>query len=167
MKEIPLTQGKIALVDDVDYEQLAKHRWYSNKREYPNSSRWYAQRNAKHTDAVNGRKIVYMHQAIMGVKNNLEIDHINGDGLDNRRANLRFCSHSENMANQRKTRGSSIYKGVSWHKAARKWSAKIKQSGHKMHIGYFDAEEEAARAYDARASELYGEHASLNFPSSP
>jgi len=103
----------------------------------------------------------------MNVPKGMVTDHINHNGLDNRKSNLRVCTDAENGRNkQRQKGGTSIYKGVCWHKAKKKWVAQIKFEGKNMHIGYFtdDKEKEAARAVDAKAKVLHGEYALLNFP---
>lgn len=155
MKEIPLGQGKVTIVDDEDYEELARHNWRAVPR--IDGKGWYVGRNA----SIGGGKYqkVYMHRTILDAKPKQVSDHINGDGLDNRRANLRLCTHAENHANQRKKDGaSSRFKGVTWSKKQKKWVARIHIS-----LGAYDNEEEAARAYDAKMKELYGEHARVNF----
>lgn len=161
MKEIPLTRGKVAIVDDADYEELAKHRWYA----VPKSKRghlWYACRGKGPQGA---QKKIYMHRTIMGFPDSF-IDHINRDGLDNRRENLRTTDQTLNMANQAKFPGtSSKYKGVYYRANRDAWIAHIKhkeKTGKQIRIGYFKSEDEAALAYNAAALELFGEHARLN-----
>ena len=109
-------------------------------------------------------KRVYMHRIIMGAKRGQKVDHINGDGLYNLRENLRFCTDSQNFQNGRKRKGcTSQYKGIYWDKDAMKWRAQI-CSDRNRYIGSFDDEVEAAKAYDAKAAEFFGEFAKLNFP---
>ena len=92
-------------------------------------------------------------------------DHINGDGLDNRKQNLRTCTHTENMRNRGKSKNNtSGFKGVSWHKRGKTWDAKIAHNKKLMHIGSFKDKEVAAKAYDRKAIELHGKFAKLNFP---
>lgn len=147
-REIPLTQNKVALVDDEDYEWLIQRKWLFDGR--------YASRKS-------GIKI-YMHRLIMSAPKHLTVDHRNGNCLDNRRSNLRLATYSRNSANAKKRQGSSIYKGVTFYKRYSKWRAQICFEYKGISIGYFETEEEAARAYDAKAKELFGEFAYLNFP---
>jgi len=153
MREVPLTKGRVALVDDEDYERVAALKWYvaGSRRRI-----WYARRD------FSGSSIT-MHRFILNCQPGQEVDHVNHDGLDNRRCNLRLCSHSENMANGRKRKGaSSPYKGVCWHVRRKRWQAQVTYHGRQHHLGRFDSEEEAACAYNAKALELFGEFAYLN-----
>jgi len=158
MKTIPLSQGKEAVVDDEDYERLAQFKWCALKQ----GNTFYARRNV-HTPA--GWTLASMHRMILKPPNNMQCDHIDGNGLNNQRANLRACTRAENTCNQRPQVGcASRFKGVAWHKAAQKWQAQIQNVGKQMHLGYFTDEVDAARAYDAAARELFGEFARPNFP---
>lgn len=152
-KEIQLANNKgTALVDDEDFELVNKYKWCS--------SHGYARA------VVNGKKI-HMHRLILGFQKNSEqeIDHINGDELDNRRFNLRLCTHRQNSANRRKGCGtSSGYKGVTWDKATWKWMAQIMVNYRNIHLGRFIDEIAAARAYDVAARKHFGKFARTNFP---
>ena len=149
-KSIPLTQGKFAIVDDEDYDEIARHKWY-----YLNG---YAQRHAP-------RGVTRMHRVIAGTPPGMDTDHINGDGLDNRRSNLRVCTHSQNMANRgRDSTNTSGFKGVTWHKECRKWLAYTAVNRKMIHIGLFERAEDAARAYDREVVRIFGEFAAPNFP---
>lgn len=106
-----------------------------------------------------------MHRFIMDAPKGQQVDHINGNKLDNRKSNLRICSHSENLRNQRKPKDNkSGFKGVSWHKGAKRWCAEIRSNGKRHHLGYFDTAEDAAKAYDIAATLIHGDYARLNFP---
>ena len=140
MKEILLTQGKVALVDDEDYKELSKVKWYVKK--YGKTS--YAARNTPRKDGK--QMTIRMHRVILPPPVGKEIDHINGDGLDNRRENLRIVSHRENGQN-RHERKTSKYPGVSWHKSRNKWSAQIRISGKLKYLGLFDDEWDAYKTY--------------------
>jgi len=159
MKRIQLTQGKFALVDDADFEWLNQWKWYAHKER----NTFYAMRNVR----VGLRwKHVYMHREILGLgfDDKRQGDHINMDGLDNRRVNLRIATHVENGRNRGKqANNTSGYKGVRWHKHAKKWQARIEVNGKCKHLGYFIAPEDAARRYDKAARKYHGEFANVNF----
>ncbi|MEN6578328.1 MAG: HNH endonuclease [Phycisphaerales bacterium] len=150
---IPLTRGKFAIVDAGDYEWLSKYRWCTlGPGEHP-----YACRRE------NG-KTIYMHRQIMQPPEGMCVDHIEGFTLDNRRANLRICTPAENMRNRRGNCGRDLPKGVTYQRHCNKYRAGIAIDGKPMHIGYYDDPIEAAKAYDRKALELFGEFARLNFP---
>ncbi len=154
-KRIKLSCGKWAIVDAADYEQLSEYRWCALEK----GRSWYAK-----TLNRNGT-ILSMHRLILNAPKGLFVDHINHNGLDNRRENLRLCTHLENLRNARpSTGGSSKYKGVSWEKAKKRFRAKINHNRKGIHLGYFKNEIDAAKAYDKKAKELFGEFAYLNFP---
>lgn len=163
MKKIKLTQGKWALVDDADHEFASSFRWSAMRQ----GTRWCAVRYFKN----NRNK--YMHREIIGARKGFVVDHIDGNALNNQRSNLRECTVRENIRNQnsrRKTVGkSSIFKGVHWYKRDQKWKATIgfttDENKHKViHIGTYIQEKDAARAYDKKSLEIYGEFARPNFP---
>lgn len=156
-RTIPLTKGKQTIVDPEDYEELNKRKWCSLRGDKTSKPRYYACRKK------NGRKVI-MHRQIMNCPEGMEVDHINGDTLDNRKCNLRICTHLQNAHNSMSRIGTSSYKGVCYKKVNRKWVAQIGFMNGKKHIGYFTIEVLAAKAYDDRASELFGEFARLNFP---
>ena len=165
---IPLTRGKVAIVDKADYDWLIQYKWYANKK----AAGFYA---ATHI----GPKLIYMHRLIMQspTKNStlrtqhypcrlgdgFVVDHIDRNSLNNRRSNLRRCTQGQNLFNQRPRNGSSKYKGVSWNKKQKQWSAAIEKNNKQFHLGYFNNEKDAAMAYDAKAKELFGQFAYLNF----
>ena len=154
-KTIPLSKGKCTIVDDGDYEWLSQWKWC-----YLSSATGYAIRQERVQGKIKG---VLMHRAILDVPQGMYTDHINHDGLDNQRANLRICTPSENKAHSRKYKNNkSGYMGVHRDKDRGKWTAQI-NSNH--YLGRFDDPMKAARAYDKAALELHGEFATLNFPS--
>lgn len=155
MIEVPLTQGKVALIDDEDADEVLARKWHAKRS--PNT--WYAG-----TNIWNGQRYrwVSMHRFILDPPAGLVTDHIDSDGLNNQRANLRICTHSQNLQNRRAF-GRSRFLGVAFDDsstASRPWAATI---GYRR-IGRFRTEEEAAAAYDRAAKELYGEFARLNHP---
>lgn len=165
MREIKLNHGFIALVDDDDFERLSIHSWHCHR-----DSRHlvYAKRNK--TSADGGKRgSITMHREIMGEPpRGLEIDHrehfVERRIIDNRRHNLRFVTRAQNNANQRKSKGRSIYKGASLHAASGLWRATLRHNGKHINVGYFKIEVHAAYAYDLAAVRLRGEFARTNFP---
>jgi hypothetical protein len=159
MREIPLTQGKVALVDDEDFERINQHKWYLRKFK----GRLYAERDTRPK-----RQKIKMHREVLRLKYGEDkiIDHRNHNGLDNRRCNLRICTNAENTHNQRaQTRQkTSKYKGVHWNKKDHRWHAQIKYNNKIYHLGTFIYEVDAAKIYDRRAIELFGDYACPNFP---
>ena len=154
MKEIPLTRGKVAIVDDEDYEELSIVKWHYNH--------WgYAMRNV--TPGGKKRTKIQMHIAILGKIEGFEIDHKDGNGLNNRRENLRHVTHTQNTQNKapyKKT--SSRYKGVSWNKWANKWVSTIVIDGKYYYLGYYKSERDAAWVYNVWAESFFGEYTRLN-----
>lgn len=152
-KEIPLTQGYVAIVDDEDYEELSKYKWYVSQTPSGNKA-------ARSTNPGT----VLMHRAIMNAPDGMDVDHINHDTLDNRRStNLRVCTRRQNLGNMRKKAGcTSKFKGVHWHKACRLWCARIKIDYRYRQLSYYHNERDAARAYNKAAKKHFGEFAWLN-----
>lgn len=155
-KQIQLTQGKFTLVDDADYEWLVQWKWrYDGKG--------YAIRGAV-IPGTGKQKAVRMHQVIMSTPDGMEVDHQDCDGLNNQRKNLRVCTHAQNLYNRKKTSNNkSGYKGVCWHEEGKKWMAVARKDKQTIYLGLFKDPEDAARAYDAKARELFGEFARTNF----
>ena len=155
--EIPLSQGKVALIDDKDLELLGGRKWSCNGTGYALAK-------------INGR-LVYMHRLITSAPSDQHVDHINGNTTDNRRSNLRLCLAANNHANKPKWQRASAgktghpnYKGIKRVKGATTWEAQITPRGVRLYLGTFPTPEEAARAYDAAARQHFGEFARLNFP---
>lgn len=154
MKEIELTQGYTAIVDDEEYERVSPYNWYvkGNKNVATN---------------IRGKQ-VFMSHLVLNIDGHQRVAYLNGDTLDLRKSNLKIVSRQELAFKKRKSNGtSSQYKGVCWKKETARWSAKITYNGKTRHLGYFDDETDAARAYDESAQELFGELACLNFPDNP
>jgi hypothetical protein len=164
--KIPLTgkraAGRVAIVDAGDYDLMSTHRWHVREKVRPAGNRWgpWAVTSAR---AEDGRlTTIAMHTMITGWA---LVDHVNTNGLDNRRVNLRPATIAQNRHNSRPNHGtSSHFKGVTWHKANGKWQAGIKIDGKNRYLGIFASEVEAARVYDAAALDAFGEFAYLNFP---
>lgn len=157
MKTIPLTRGKVASVSDSCYECINQHKWTAHPGYKGN---WYAVRSI--WDGKRYHQIL-MHREIMNAPDGLQVDHINGDGLDNRRENLRLATRSENEHNRRKlSKTLSQYKGVTRYKSNGKWLAQIIFEMQHINIGIFDTELEAAKAYNEAAKQYHGEFARLN-----
>jgi hypothetical protein len=160
-RKIPLTQNEFALVDPDDYPQLCKYKWFLAKGKNTNyAARWHRPPNSKK------RKKIPMHRHILKPPPNLLVDHINHNGLDNRRQNLRLATHSQNLANRKKTTSKTLskYKGLEFDKTTKKFKARITVKGKKIFLGSFNSETQAARAYDKAATKHFRNFACLNFP---
>lgn len=152
VKYIQLTKGQYALVDAADFEWLNQYKWYARKAKHT----FYAQKKQNY-------KIIIMSRFILGAPPGMQVDHIDGDGLNNTRANLRLSTPGQNQYNQSPCRGgSSKHKGVSWHKRDEIWQAYINIGGKRIYLGRFTSETEAALAYNAAAPKYHGEYARLN-----
>ncbi len=157
MKQIPLTQGQVALVNDVDYKYLNQWKWCYNQG--------YVVRNSRKSKTK--RTIILMHRIIaermsLNIKGK-DIDHIDMNTLNNRRSNIRIATRSQNQSNRNKQQNNtSGYKGVGWKKQINKWQAYIAINRHQFHLGYFTSKIQAAKAYNEAAIKYFGPFAKLN-----
>lgn len=155
MKEIKLPKGKVAMVDDEDFEELNKYKWCAFK----GNSTYYVSRA---TRVAKKQKVLLMHRVIMKTPKGMHTDHINGDGLDNQRSNLRIATHSENMRNTRMSKNNtSGYKGVCWDKNAKKWHVQITVDSKLIYLGLYDTVEDGYKAYCIACIKYHGEFANL------
>ncbi len=155
MKIIILTKGYIAKVDDEDFEELSKFKWHVSK----SNIKYYAAR----VEQKNNKKTkIYMHRWLKKAPCGVVVDHKDRDSLNNQKSNLRRCSTGQNMANT-STFGASKFKGVSVAEKG-KWRARVYFKKKCISLGRFDFQEDAARAYDKKAIEVFEEFANLNFP---
>ena len=156
MREIKLTQGKIALVDDEDFKRINQYNWVLDRRKRI----LYATRKNQKNKVITK---IYLHRFIMNAQKDQMIDHKDGNGLNNQKKNLRFCTQSQNCKNRIPSiNGTSKYLGVSWYKRAKRYIAEIKHKGKHLHIGTFKNEGEAAIAYNIAALKYHKEFARLN-----
>ncbi len=150
MKRIPLSQGKEALVSDRDFARLNKIKWHARFDRF----NWYAARNI--TISPGRRMTNPMHVFIMGKQKGLEIDHRNGNGLDNQRKNLRFVTLSQNRLNSKMLKtNTSGYRGVSWHGVTQMWMAKARWNGKEIYLGVFSKKSQAKSAYEKFTNKHY------------
>lgn len=157
MKEIPLTNGRVAQISDEDYDRVIKFKWRAQK----GKTTWYA---VTHAPRNRGRaKTIYLHKFILGISEGQEGDHRDRNGLNNQRENLRICTRSQNCFNRSKNSNAthSRYKGVT--RAKGKFKTQININGRQVYVGLFQTEEEAARAYDRIAKALHPDFALVNF----
>jgi hypothetical protein len=156
MREIKLTQDKVALVDDEDFEYLNQWKWHAHK----DGNNYYVERIIR---LPRGLKYQYvsMHRLIMNTPKGMQTDHKDHDGLNNQKSNLRICTRSQNQMNRKAIEATSKYKGV-WYENGKIRSA-ITINKEQVYLGYFNSEKDAAIAYDIAAKKYYGEFAYLNF----
>jgi hypothetical protein len=161
VRTVQLTRGYVALVDEADYPAVSPSHWQANLLR---RGIVYAQRAIPLPKGPDGRyrqTSETMHRSLMNPGAEELVDHVNGDGLDNRRINLRICTRAGNMQNMRRTYGRSKYKGIVL--SYNKWMVRIQSPDKvRVHLGYFKDEKDAARAYDRAAVEMFGEFAATN-----
>lgn len=161
VREIPLTKGLLAFVDEADHAWLSQWNWHAHH----SGRHIYAARNATVAEREAGSvSIIYMHSVICPAPAGLVTDHENGHSVDNRRANLRVATYVQNSVNTRVSRGALEFRGVYIAKPSGRYVARIRRKGLVKSLGTYTTVEEAARAYDAAAIEMHGEFARLNFP---
>lgn len=149
MKQIPLTKGEFATVDDADFERLSEFKWYLSRNGYAVTKP--------------GKKTIYMHRMVANAPDGVDVDHINSNRLFNTRKNLRHCSRSQNMGNRGKQINNSTgYKGVFRSKVTEKFRAQIRVKSKSIHLGLFDTPELAAQAYNDAAIKHFGKFAHIN-----
>jgi hypothetical protein len=161
-RRIPLTHRKFTLVAEDDYDWLTYYKWFANKS---SSGIWYVLTNG--VNEKGKRANLPMHRIIMNAPKEMLVDHRYGDGLDNRRWNLRLATQSENQCNAVKTKpkgSSSRFRGVGKNKKCRGWHVEIQVNGKIIRLGTYATELEAAKAYDRAAMIYHGQFATLNFP---
>jgi len=154
VKLIPLTKGYNALIDDEDYEKVSQFKWCVNGV----SPSHYGIRVCKGQRG----KLIHLHRFLMNAPDGFDVDHIDGDTMNNQKSNLRICTRSQNSINSKKKKGLSKFKGVHWLKDNKKWRAKIMKDGKSFYLGCFTNEAEAAAAYNNKAKEIFGNFARLN-----
>lgn len=155
MKEIKLTQNRVAIVDDDDFERLNQYKWHA----YMNRNTFYAIRQIS---KINGEKAtISMHREIMNTPKDIQIDHKFGNGLDNRKDNLRLCTQQENRFNQKNPNKNNKLgiKGIRWYKRTMKFQAKIQVYGKTIHLGYFNVSGDADSAYRKAEEKYFGKFA--------
>lgn len=159
MKIIKLTKNRFAVVDDADYDRVRKHVWYARKNQTGN---WYAATTIR----INGkRKQIHMHKFLLNIMGRYPlVDHVDRDGLNNRRCNLRISTHQQNTRHSVKRRGhyTSIHKGVCWSSSDRRWLCQVGLGNRKMYRKMFKNEIDAAKEYNRIAREVFGSYAILN-----
>ena len=171
MQYIGLTQNQKVVIDNEDYEFIAQNKWCVNKiRNIHYAIRTVTIRSQNKKENIKNKlKNIYMHRLIIEIKLKRklkfdeEIHHINGNGLDNRKENLRIVTRSQHQALSKKRKDcTSQYKGVHWHKRDKIWIAQIRYQKKLIHLGCFENEIKAAKAYDQAALEYFGEYARIN-----
>ena len=149
MEIIYLTNGKKVIVDEKDYSYLSTFTW--------------SERGEGYAATTIAGVSIYMHRMLLNPPSNMCVDHINRNKLDNQRKNIRLCTCSQNGVNRALRESNTTgYIGVTWHKVAKKFQARIRLNGRKTHLGLFVSSEDAAKAYDEAAIKEFGDFAQLN-----
>jgi len=160
---IGLTKGLFAVVDRKHFAWLNQYSWMAwSPKNSPQLT--YAVRKGHIDEGRAGNTKILMHREIVGAKGRDMVDHEDCNGLNNTEENLRWATHSQNLGNQRKRakKTSSRFKGVTWQKASGKWQASVQYHGKRFYVGWFESEQDAARAYNKKAIEVFGEYARIN-----
>lgn len=155
--------GRSTIVDDADFERIKEMKWHEIRKPIGDRNAYYAANETR----IGGLRVkTYLHRFLMSPGPGMVVDHINGDTLDNRRENLRVCTHAENIRNavKRKITDSSPYKGVYRYGIKGKWLSHIQVDGKVINLGVFTCPIEAAKAYDKAATKYHGAFARINFP---
>jgi hypothetical protein len=154
---IRLSKDYFTIIDSEDLPRVSKYKWHTTTVNKYNKPRAVC--------SFKGRKTLKLSRLIMNAPDNMVVDHINGNPLDNRKCNLRICSQRENMLNRNLNRNNkSGYKGVSWSKRDNKWLSELQTNNKSYYLGIYKDKIEAAKAYDKKAIEFFGEYAKTNFP---
>ena len=153
MINIPLTHGRFALIDDEDYKKASKWRWRVIQNRYVEGRR-----------LTNQKENIRLHRLILDAPKDMDVDHIDYDGFNNQKSNLRLCTTAQNIQRQRpQTRSkTSRHRGVFWDKSRNRWTAKVRKCGKDILIGRFKTEIEAVKIWNEKAKELFGEYAYIN-----
>jgi hypothetical protein len=164
MKTIPISQDLTAIIDDEDFARVSPFKWYASVRRRKDGTIYtiYAFRKYRREDGK--RSIQMLHRFILGITDpQINVDHEDHNGLNCRRQNMRVATETQNQGNRRKQKSSSQFKGVTWYGRKSKWQSQIRFEGKQKHLGYFNSEIDAAKAYDVAARKQFGEFALVNF----
>ena len=153
MRKLKISNRDVfTIIDESDYEIVSLFTWLVDSNGYVYAKTWL----------YNKQSHLSLHRLVANAPRGMSVDHINHNKLDNRKSNLRVCTHKQNLMNSRSNKGLSEYKGVSWHKGGNKWCAYICPDGKAVHLGLFYEEEAAAQAYNIMARKYFGEYAHYN-----